>query len=138
MDPSSSVEDAVLESILRLSLEEAEEREERLHGKSRVGAPQTTEQYALQLQAAELETALQSVRDARLARNIADAVDDDDVQQLVHLEHAQRENRDDRAEAEAMASMGSTPGFDEDVPMAESPERLAPDLFPEHEMYARD
>lgn len=129
MDPSSDVDDAVLESVLRLSLEEAAHRGERLHGKARVGASLTTEQLALQLQEAELETALQSFRDARLARNLAGTTDGDDVQQLVQVEH---ENR-----ADAMRSTGSTPSFDVDmdhIQTVESPDRLTPELFPEQEM----
>lgn len=125
MDPSSSVDDAVLESVLRLSLEEAAHREERLLGKSRVGASMTTEQYALQLQAAEMENALQSFRDARLARNLAD--NDDDGQQRAQ----NTENR-----ADPMVSTGSTPSFDMDndhFPTVDSPGRLTPELFPEQE-----
>jgi predicted nucleotidyltransferase len=132
MDPSSNVDDAVLESILRLSLEEAAHRGERLHGKSRVGASLTTEQYALQLQAAELETALQSIRDARLARNVADAVNDDDIQQLVQLEHLQHENR-----ANSEVSMGDTSSSDVEFNphlMMESPQQLMPELVPEQDM----
>ena len=124
MDPSSSVDDAVLESVLRLSLEEAAHREERLLGKSRVGASMTTEQYALQLQAAEMENALQSFRDARLARNLAD---NDDGQQ-------QAENTENRADP--MGSIGSTPSFDLDndhIATFDSPGRLTPELFPEQE-----
>ena len=111
MDPSSNLDDALLESVLRLSLEDREERlrEERRLGKSRVDASQTTEQYALQLQAAEMETALQSLRDARSARNLSDAVDDDDAQQLVQAQAESSENR-----ANAMGSIGSTPSFDMD------------------------
>lgn len=134
MDPSSNLDDAILESVLRLSLEEAAHREERLLGKSRVGASQTTEQYALELQAAEMETALQSLRDARLARNLSDAVDDDDAQQRVQVEHAQAESSENRADA--MGSIGSTPSFDMDndhFPAFESPGRLTPELFPEQE-----
>jgi len=140
MDSSSGVDDAVLESVLRLSLEEAAHRGERAYGKSRVGAPLTTEQLALQLQAAELETAMQSFRDARLARNLADAVDDNDVQQLVQLEQERRENHDNRADAMGSmgsGSMGSTLSFDVDMdhlPTVESPGHLTPDLFPEPEM----
>ena len=130
MDPSSNLDDAVLERVLRLSLEEAAHREERLLGKSRVGASQTTEQYALQLQAAEMETALQSLQDARLARNLSDAVDDDDAQQLVQAQAESSENR-----ADAMGSIGSTPSFDMDNDHLafESPGRLTPELFPEQE-----
>lgn len=131
MDSSSTVDDAVLESVLRLSLEEAAHRGERVHGKSRADAPPTTEQYALQLQAAELEAAMQSFRDARLARNIADAVDDDDVQRRVQLEQTEHENR-----ADARGSGGSTLSFDVDMehlPIIESPGRLTPELYSEQE-----
>ena len=138
MDPSSSVDDAVLERVLRLSLEEAAHREERLLGKSRVGASLTTERYALQLQQAEMETALQSFRDARLARNIADAGDnEDDVQQQVDQAHAQTSRN--HADADhPMGSTGSTPSFDVDndhdhFHTVESPGRLTPDLFPEQD-----
>ena len=123
MDPSSGVDDAVLESVLRLSLEEAAHREERLLGKSRVGASMTTEQYALQLQAAEMENALQSFRDARLARNLADGGDNDHGQQQAQS----TENR---------GSTGSTPSFDMDNDhflTVDSPGRLTPELFPEQE-----
>lgn len=119
----------MLERVLRLSLEEAAHRGERVHGKSRAGAPPTTEQYALQLQAAELEAAMQSFRDARLARNLADAVDEDDAQRRVQLEQTQ-----DRANA--VGSGGSTPSFDVDIdhlPMIESPGRLTPELYSEQE-----
>lgn len=129
MDSSSAVDDAMLERVLRLSLEEAAHRGERVHGKSRAGAPPTTEQYALQLQAAELEAAMQSFRDARLARNLADAVDEDDAQRRVQLEQTQ-----DRTNA--MGSGGSTPSFDVDIdhlPMIESPGRLTPELYSEQE-----
>ena len=129
MDSSSAVDDAMLERVLRLSLEEAAHRGERVHGKSRAGAPPTTEQYALQLQAAELEAAMQSFRDARLARNLADAVDEDDAQRRVQLEQTQ-----DRANA--VGSGGSTPSFDVDIdhlPMIESPGRLTPELYSEQE-----
>ena len=129
MDSSSAVDDAMLERVLRLSLEEAAHRGERVHGKSRAGAPPTTEQYALQLQAAELEAAMQSFRDARLARNLADAVDEDDAQRRVQLEQTQ-----DRANA--IGSGGSTPSFDVDIdhlPMIESPGRLTPELYSEQE-----
>jgi len=130
MDPSTDVDDAVLESVLRLSLEEAAHRGDRLLGKSRVGASATTEQYALQLQSAELQAAMQSFRDARLARNIAEAVNDEEVQQqLVQLEQTH-----DRADA--MGSIGSSPSFDVDIDhlqTVESPGRLTPELFPEQE-----
>jgi hypothetical protein len=127
MDPSSNIDDAVLESVLRLSLEEAEAAH-----KPRVGA---SEQYALSLQAAELETALRSFRDARLARNIADAVNEDDVQQLVQVEQTQVERSENPADT--MGSMGSTPTFDTDLdldvdtdrlPTVESPGRQTPEL----------
>lgn len=134
MDSSSAVDDAVLESVLRLSLEEAAHRGERVHGKSRAGAPPTTEQYALQLQAAELEAAMQSFRDARLARHLEDAVDEDDAQRRVQLEQTRREKHGDRADA--MGSGGSTPSFDVDIdhlPMIESPGRLTPELYSEQE-----
>lgn len=133
---NASVDDAVLESVLRLSLEEAAHRGERVHGKARAGgAPPTTEQYALQLQAAELDAAMQSFRDARLARNLADAVDDDDVQRLVQLAQTQHETHENRADA--AGSGGSTPSFDVDMdhpPTVESPGRLTPELYSEHEM----
>jgi hypothetical protein len=128
MDPSSNVDDAVLEGILRLSLEEAAHRQERALGKSRAGASMTTEQYALQLQAAEMESALQSFRDARLARNLADAGGDDNAQQL------QAESSGNHADA--MGSIGSTPSFDMDndhLLTVESPGRLTPELFPEQD-----
>src|SRR5258706_4104060 len=129
MASSCTVDDAVLESVLRLSLEEAAHREERLLGKSRVGGSLTTEGYALQLQAAEMETALQSFRDPRLARNIADAGDnDDEVQQQVDQAHAQSSgNHADHP----MGSTGSTPSFDDHFQTVDSPGRLTPDLFPE-------
>jgi len=133
MDPSSNVDDAILESVLHLSLEEATHRGERLHGKSRVGASLTTEQYALQLQQAEMEIALQSVRDARLARNLAHAADDD-AQHLIHLDHEDREDRENRGDA--MASLGGTSPFDVDLDslsMIDSPASLISDLVPQEE-----
>jgi len=132
MDPSSSVDDAVLESILRLSLEEAAHRKEHVLGKSRVGGSLTTEQYALELQSAELEAAMQSFRDARLARNLADAADDDSAQQQL-LQAQQAESCENHA---ATGSGGSTPSFDMDhdhLVTVDSPGRLTPELFPEQD-----
>ena len=138
MDPCSDVDDdALLESVLSLSLEEAAYRGERLEGKSRVGASLTTEQYALQLQEAELESALQSIRDARLARNLEHAVDDDDARQRVQLEQQVWLENHENNHADAMESVGSTSPFDVDidhVQLVDSPDRQMPELVPEHEM----
>jgi hypothetical protein len=103
---STATDDPGLETVLRLSLEEAVDRREHLQGKAREGAPLTAEQRALQLHVAELEAALQSMRDCRLARSVARAVDED-AQMIQFFQELELRERGDRALALGMSQPGA-------------------------------
>ena len=70
-------EGATRELILRLALEDVNERRERIVGKAKVGSVLTDEQTALQDHAKELELALQLLIDAHFAQSLNKAMNTD-------------------------------------------------------------
>jgi hypothetical protein len=91
-----TTDDMDLEVVLRVSLEEAVQRREHVQGKAREDTPLTAEQLAIQLQIAELEAALQSARDSRLASSLGRAVDEDAqmIQLFQEIEEREHEDRE--------------------------------------------
>ena len=100
-----TTDDPSLETILQISLEEAVTRVEHLLGKTREGAPLTAEQLALQLHRVELEAAQQSMIDARFARSLERAVDED-AQMIQFFQGIEERERADRDLALGMSRMG--------------------------------
>lgn len=105
-----TTDDLSLETILRISIDEAVRRREHLQGKAREGAPLTGEQLALQLHCAELEATLQSVLDSRFAQSLERAVDED-VQMIQFFQELEEREREDRAIAMDMSRPGSRMGI---------------------------
>jgi len=105
-----TTDDLSLETILRVSIEEAVTRGEHLQGKAREGAPLTPEQLALQLHIAELEAALQSALDSRFARSLERAVDED-AQIIQSFQELEVREREDRVIALAISRPGSRTGL---------------------------
>jgi hypothetical protein len=103
---SAITDDLSLETILRVSLEEAVARGEHIQGKAREGAPLTAEQLALQLHVAEVEAALQSILDSRFARGLERAVDED-AQMIQFFQESEEREREDRALAMDLSRPGS-------------------------------
>jgi hypothetical protein len=70
-------DEATRELILRLALEDVNERKERIVGKAKAGSRLTDEQIALQDHAQELESALQLLIDAHFAQSLNKAMNTD-------------------------------------------------------------
>jgi len=98
-------DDLSLETILRISLKEVVTRSEHLQGKARYGAPLTAEQLALQLYRVELEATLQSMLDARFAKSLERAVDED-AQMIRLFQEIEERERADRDLALGMSQLG--------------------------------
>jgi hypothetical protein len=89
-----NADEATRELILRLAMEDAEERREHLIGKARVGSTLTDEQLALNEHAMELERALQVLIDAQFAHSVDRAIetDGDLLRALEQTEAMERED----------------------------------------------
>jgi len=70
-------EEEMRELVLQLEIAEAEDRKEKVSGKSRVGSIVTDEQLALQLHLEELQRSRQILGDDHLAQSIAHAIGTD-------------------------------------------------------------
>jgi hypothetical protein len=101
-----NADEATRELILRLAMEDAEERREHLIGKARVGSILTDEQIALGEHALELERALQVLIDAHFAHSMDRAIETDgDL--LRTFEDTEAMERQDRGMALNLSRTGS-------------------------------
>lgn len=113
-------EEETRELVLQLEIAEAEDRKEKVSGKSRVGSITTDEQLALQLHLEELQRSRQILGDDRIAQSITHAIGTDANILAQYLEIDKMETAD-RTMAVRLSGSGTV-----NVPAQTAPRREKP------------